>query len=167
MEPKRPFSLLEWLETPPAVREYIIALEQAFNNLTRQHQKLEERVEKLENRLTRNSRSSNKPPSSDSPFQKGKDKGGSVEAEGKEEDRAKGPEKKESKKKKKRNRGAQKGHKGHKQELLEPTHVILLKPERCSCGCIHFDENLMEPFYTHQQIELPEIKMDLNSTLLF
>ena len=50
---------------------------------------------------------------------------------------------------------------------MEPTQVIPLKPERCSCGCQEFDERSMKPIYIHQQIELPEIKMNVNHIMLY
>ena len=174
METKRPFTLLQWLDTPPAVQHYIIAIEQAIEKLSehqqgvekiqqgteKQQRELEKRIEKLEARLKKNSKNSNKPPSTDDPFQKARDKGSPEDPADKGDAQEKSLEKKEAKKKK-RKRGAQKGHKGHQQQMLKPTDVIPLKPERCSCGCCHFDENGMEPFFTHQQIELPKINMDV------
>lgn len=136
MEVKRPFSEADWLATPEPVKRFI---EQTIRQYDEHIQQLEKRIEQLEARLDQNSQNSNKPPSSDSPFTKPN---------------------KESKKGK-RKRGARKGHKGHKQELLEPTEVIPLKPEACRCGNTCFSSNQLEPFYTHQVIELPEIKMDV------
>lgn len=136
MEVKRPFSEADWLATPEPVKRFI---EQTIRQYDEHIQQLEKRIEQLEARLDQNSQNSNKPPSSDSPFTKPN---------------------KESKKGK-RKRGARKGHKGHKQELLEPTEVIPLKPEACRCGNTCFSSNQFEPFYTHQVIELPEIKMNV------
>ena len=39
-------------------------------------------------------------------------------------------------------------------------------PECCPCGNQHFDSEKMELYHTHQQIELPEIKMDVIHYLL-
>jgi transposase len=103
--------------------------------------KLVKRVEELEARLGQNSQNSSRPPSSDSPYQR--DKRGS-----------KGTGKP----------GAKKGHKGHQQTLLTPTEVIPIPPKPCECGGQAF-ENL-RAFYTHQHIELPEIRMDITHFVL-
>ena len=100
---------------------------------------LEYRTEKLESSVNKNSQNSSKPPSSDSPFKKPKAK----------------------RKKSKRKRGAQKGHKGHQQNLLEPTQEVFILPEDCDCGCSALRPGTIKPYYTHQQIELPEIRMDV------
>lgn len=107
-----------------------------------------EYIESLEDRFNRNSRNSNQPPSSDPPFNKPK------------------KEPKTAKKKAKRKRGGQKGHKGHRQELVEPTRVTDVMPETCRCGNTHFPVSGMEPYYTHQVIELPEIRMDVTHFVL-
>jgi len=62
--------------------------------------------------------------------------------------------------KKNRKRG---GQKGPRQEMLEPTQRIPIRPETCACGNHHLALKKMKPFsvYTHQQIELPEIKVDV------
>ena len=135
MEIKRPFSTAEWLQTPEAVRSYIEMLEKNILLLSGTVAELKERTEKLEQRVNRNSQNSNQPPSADGPFKK--------------------PERK--KKKAKRKRGGQKGHRGHRQQLLDPTQVIPVRPGFCSCGNRKFDD--VEVFYTHQQIELPEIEL--------
>jgi len=135
MEIKRPFSTAEWLQTPEAVRSYIEMLEKSILQLSGNVAELTGRTEKLEQRVHRNSQNSNQPPSADGPFKK--------------------PERK--KKKRKRKRGGQKGHRGHRQPLLEPTKIVPVKPEVCSCGNQKFDH--VESFYTHQQIELPEIEL--------
>ena len=109
---------------------------------------LEKRLDELEDRLNRNSLNSNKPPSTDPPFSKPSKGNGS------------------GKKKKKRKKGGQKGHKGHRQELLEASRVVDLKPEACPCGNHHLPDHQMEPFYTHQVIELPKIQMDVSHFVL-
>lgn len=100
---------------------------------------LEQRLEQLEARLNRNSKNSNQPPSADSPFQK-------PAADGK-----KSPGKP----------GGHKGHKGHRHAFLAPTHELHYRPERCTgCGGTHFAD--LRVYYTHQQVELPEIKPDVS-----
>jgi transposase len=125
-----PFSRTDWDNTPKPVQEFNVYLVNKISEL--EHQILE-----LESRLNQNSQNSNRPPSSDSPYDKPSSK----------------------KKKKKRRAGAKKGHKGHKQIMLEPTKEKVIKPESCSCGNKDFPET--EPFYTHQEIELPKIEMDV------
>jgi transposase len=137
MEVKRPFPIFDWTATPESVKRYIQYLEQTMGSLSGKVEQLEKRTEKLEVQTRKNSQNSNKPPSSDSPFNKVKKKA----------------------KKSKRKKGAQKGHKGHKQLLLAPTEVIPITPQRCSCGNRHLDTEKMQPFYTHQHIELPQIQM--------
>lgn len=139
MQIKRPFSQLDWLSTPEPVRQYIVQLENAILRLQQQLDQLEKRTEKLEIRTKKNSQNSSKPPSSDSPYKKNKKKS----------------------KRSHRKKGAQKGHQGHRQAMIEPTDTIPIRPERCSCSNTKFDPETMAPFYIHQYIELPEIKMDV------
>ena len=75
MEPKRPFSLLDWAATPEPVKQYIEYLEQTIMAFVSRVQQLEKRIEQLEVKTKQNSQNSNKPPSSDSPFKKPKNKG--------------------------------------------------------------------------------------------
>ena len=140
MEVKRPFSEADWLATPKPVRLYVEQLEQTVIALAAKVEQLEKRIEQLEAGSKKNSQNSSKPPSSDSPYEK--------------------PKRRKTKKKK-RKKGAQKGHKGHRQEMLPPTEQKLIVPEKCSCGNTELVAGKMEPFHTHQQIELPEIKMDV------
>jgi transposase len=156
MEVKRPFSEADWLATPKPVRDYVEYLEKIFiqhaehtQRLEAVQKQLEKRLEELEARLNRNSLNSNKPPSTDPPFNKPSKESG------------------QGKKKKKRKKGGQKGHKGHKQELLEASRVVDLKPESCPCGNHHLPSHGMEPFYTHQVIELPKIQMDVTHFVLY
>jgi len=139
MEAKRPFNKLSWLTTPEPVREYIIELERIVFNLQRQLNKLEQRITQLETRANQNSQNSSKPPSSDGPSKKPKKRS----------------------KKSKRKRGAQKGHKGHQQQMLAPSHIENLFPEKCVCGQLDLDRKSIEPYYTHQHIELPEIELNV------
>jgi len=154
MEVKRPFTDADWLATPEPVRRYIEHLEQ----VTKEHRSLleqqQQRIERIESRMNRDSQNSNQPPSSDAPFKKPKKKA----------------------KKSKRKKGGQKGHEGHRQELLEPSRVVALKPESCPCGNhdqaspwlrpTSWDPSGMEPFYVHQVIELPEIQLDITHYVL-
>ena len=50
--------------------------------------------------------------------------------------------------------------------MLEPNKSYRLVPERCTCGNTTFDQQKMQPFYTHQHIELPKIKMDVTHFIL-
>ena len=102
---------------------------------------LKKRLDELEVKLNKDSSNSSKPPSSDKPYKK-------KSIKGEKESRA----------------GAKKGHKGHRQVLLEPTKTEELKPQVCSCGCTDFLN--LQPYYTHQQIELPEIKLDVLHLIL-
>ena len=56
-----PFSEEEWAQTPPTVREFVLAL-------IAHVQELETEVSALRERVNRNSRNSAKPPSSDGPM---------------------------------------------------------------------------------------------------
>ena len=129
-----PISEEDWKQTPPAVRALVLYQNELITQLIK-------RVEELEAKLGQNSQNSNRPPSSDPPYQK---------------------QKRESKGSGKP--GAKKGHKGHRQSLLPPTKVVPVPPNPCDCGCQEF-ENL-NVFYTHQHIELPEIEMQVTHFLL-
>jgi transposase len=71
-----------------------------------------------------------------------------------------------SRKRKRKKRGGQKGHKGFRQQLLEPTQVLKIKPQRCGCGNQGFSPQSLQPYYTHQYIELPKIKVDVTHLVL-
>jgi transposase len=103
---------------------------------------LTKRVDELEARLNRNSSNSNQPPSSDSPYRKATDNS-----------------------KEKRKGGGKKGRKGHRQKLLEATDSRNIPPDRCQCGCSRFDH--LQPYYTHQHIELPQIIMEVIHFVLY
>lgn len=145
MDIKRPFSESDWLATPEPVRQYIEQLEQTVVELLAQVQLHDKRIRQLEERLNKDSHNSNKPPSSDSPYRQPRQK---------------------SKNKKRKKRGGQKGHKGHRQQLLEPNQVVNIKPQRCGCGCESVAPQSLKPYYTHQYIELPEIRMDVSHLVL-
>ena len=144
MAPTRTFSDLDWHLTPETVRQYILALERALFDTQKQLQSHEVRIEKLEIQTQKDSTNSSKPPSSDSPFKR--------------------PERKRPKSK--RAKGGQKGHKAHQQQTLEPTRVVELLPERCTCGCDDFSSRPLQPFHTHQHIELPPIQLDITRYVL-
>lgn len=110
--------------------------------LTEQIATLNKRVEELESKLSRNSSNSSRPPSSDEPFKK--------KPSGEKTGKA----------------GGKKGHKGHRQVLLEPTEVKELLPGTCSsCGSADFTD--LTSYYTHQWIELPEIRPEVLHLILF
>jgi transposase len=141
---QRPFSQLDWHQTPEMVRQYILYLERTIHDLQQQLKSHEQRIEKLEVQTQKNSHNSSKPPSSDPPFTRQKRK----------------------QKKSKRPKGGQKGHEPHQQQLLDPTESHWLMPEPCTCGHSEFDPKQMRPFYVHQHIELPEIKMNVSHFIL-
>ena len=72
MEIKRPFSEADWHATPEPVRLYVEQLEQTVIALVAKVEQLEKRIEQLESKSKKNSQDSNKPPSSDSPYEKPK-----------------------------------------------------------------------------------------------
>ena len=144
MERKRPFSQIDWATTPQPVKQYIIYLEQTIDTLVARVEQLEKRIEQLEVRTKEDSQNSSKPPSSDNPFKK--------------------PQKKA--KKGKRKRGGQKGHKGHQQQMLSPKDEKMILPGICKCGRYDLSPDTIEPYYTHQHIELPEIQMDVTHFIL-
>ena len=118
-----PFSREVWDHLSPEVQAYLLTMER--------------RIAELEARLNRNSKNSNQPPSTDSPFQKASS----------------------SETKAPRKPGGRKGHKGHRHAFLAPDRVVNHFPTHCACGGSDF-ENL-SVYYTHQQVELPEIKPDV------
>ena len=66
MKPSRPpesLSQSDWQQTPPTVQAYLLNLHQRLVQLQQQ-------IERLQNRLQRTAKTSDKPPSSDSPFQR-------------------------------------------------------------------------------------------------
>jgi len=141
---ERPFSKSDWLATPEPVRRYVESLEQRVEQLETTVAQLIKRIEQLESRLNQNSQNSSKPPSSDPPFQR--------------------PEL--GSKKSKRRRGGQKGHVGHRQQLLDPSEVMIVEPGRCACGCERRRSGSLRTYYTHQWIELPEIQMQVKHVVL-
>jgi transposase len=98
-------------------------------------------IAELEARLSQTSSNSNRPPSSDSPYAQRTARAG---MQGRP--------------------GAKPGHAGHCQALLPATEVLAVKPEACPCGQREFPET--PPYYTHQVIELPEIRMAVTHVVL-
>lgn len=137
MKPDRPISDTDWKATAEPVRQYIVSLEDELRELKTQN-------EKLEKQKRQNSANSSKPPSSDPPYSKIKRK--KTECG--------------------RNPGGQKGHPGHGQSLLIANNTQNVMPEACCCGHHSTDWDNLQPYHTHQHIELPEIKMDITHFVL-
>jgi transposase len=140
----RPFSESDWLATPQPVRRYVESLEQRIEQLETTVALLVKRIEQLESRLNENSQHSSKPPSSDPPYQRAE----------------------RGSKKSKRRRSGQKGHVGHRQQLLDPSEIMIVHPGRCAYGCERRRAGSLRSFYTHQWIELPEIRMQVKHVVL-
>jgi len=115
--------------------------------LLKENARLAKRVEQLDANAKKDSSNSSKPPSSNNPYQNKDSKQGTAEDKGK----CKKP-------------GGKLGHTGHRQALLKPTHTEPCKPEKCGCGCTDFQGTT--PFYTHQVLELPEIKLNVTHFIL-
>jgi hypothetical protein len=86
-----PFTPQDWEHTPTAVQAYVRTLHEELTQLRA-------RVEALEARLTQNSTTSHRPPSSDSPYQKPRQRSTTTP----------------------RKAGGKPGHPGHRQALLPP-----------------------------------------------
>ena len=127
--------------TPPVILTLLEYLLQENMALKKQGEAQGRQIEELRARLNLNSGNSSRPPSTDSPYKS----------------KETGKEKKKS--------GAKKGHKGHRQTLLTPTETKIIQPEICSCGNGEMVD--LTPYYTHQEIELPEIKMDVTHFVLY
>ncbi|MGE3541541.1 MAG: IS66 family transposase [Candidatus Tectimicrobiota bacterium] len=136
-----PFSQTEWDHTPGAVQAHLLTLHTQLLALQQQQQQLQQQVDTLQGRLNTTSKTSRKPPSSDSPFQK--------------------PTRRISAGK----RGARKGHPGSGPTLLPPTAVQDLYPQPCACGHGALDAPTL--YHTHQVIELPPIEMEIRHFLLY
>ncbi len=106
---------------------------------------LTQRVSKLEEQISKNSRNSSKPPSTD----------GLNKPKGKK--KTKSLRKKTGKK-----QGGQKGHKGHHLEKAEtPDHIIPLTPTSCPCGVDHLADVPVSAYDNRQVFELPEPKLEV------
>jgi transposase len=118
------------------------AVQDYIQSLHQQIKHLQKQVDTLQGRVKKTSHTSSKPPSSDSPF-----------------DKPKRPPRQSSGK-----RGGRKGHSGTGPTLLSPTEVHLIAPGPCACG--HGELGSLEPYYTHQVVELPPIKLDIQHFVL-
>ena len=118
----------------------MLTLQTQLGALQQQHHQLQHQVDTLQGRLDKTSKTSSKPPSSDSPFTK--------------------PMRRPSSGK----RGARKGHPGAGATLLAPTDVQYVYPAPCACG--HGDLGTPTLYHTHQVIELPPMALDITHFLL-
>ena len=121
------------LNTPWLMLGYVHALHGEI-------QTLRERIEQLEAKLKQDSTNSNKPPSSDNPFTKGKESAP-------------------------KSAKAKKTRKGTRQQCLRPTQITEIFPGKCTCGCGNLTD--IEPYYIHQVVELPEIELDVTHIILY
>ena len=124
----------DWENTPASVQGVIIMF-------WRDNQTLKEQVEKLQERVNKNSQNSSKPPSSDSPQKRSYPK----------------PEPSGEKK------GGRKGHHGHGRKLKpleEVSRVVKSLPTVCKdCGALLLGEDNQPE--RHQVSELPKIKPEI------
>lgn len=90
-----PFPRQDWEQTPPAVQAYLRTVCDALGQL-------QERVDTLEARLQQNSTTSHRPPSSDSPYKKPRQRTTATTP---------------------RKAGGKPGHPGHRPVLLPPTTI--------------------------------------------
>jgi transposase len=131
-----------WEHTPLVVQHLVVQFLAIIQQQTGRIQVLEARLAELEARVQQRSHNSNRPPSSNPPYEKRPTRPG---LRGKP--------------------GAKPGHPGHQQALLAPTEVIEVKPAACACGqtaCLD-----TTPYYTHQVIERPEIPMHVRHVVLY
>jgi transposase len=120
--------------------ERVVKLEAQNAALVTQNATLEKRIVELEMKLNQKSTNSNKPPSSDSPFEEK-------------------PRVSEQKDKAKRSR------KGCSRKRLEPTATYHVMPGVCTCGSTSHGE--AKPYHTHQVVELPEIELEVEEFILY
>src|SRR5918911_4477106 len=126
-----PFSHDDWEHTPPAVRAHVAGLQSHVDQLQQQIDTLQQQINTLQDRLHQTSKTSHKPPSSDSPFTKPQGRTSSGK------------------------RGARHGHPGTGPTMLAATEVRHVYPAPCACG--PFDLKAATPYHTHQVVELPPI----------
>ena len=119
----------DWQQTPPSVQTLVVTLLK--------------RLEAVEARLTQDSTTSQRPPSTDSPYTKARKAPGDAP---------------------RRKAGGQPGHPGHRQALLVPTETRVLPPPQCTCG--HTALTGTRAYHTHQVIELPAIQMAVTHLVL-
>ena len=119
---------------PSSCRKWSSSASPSSSSRQRGFQALEARIAELEARVQQRAHTSDRPPSSDPPYEKRPTRAG---PHGKP--------------------GAKPGHPGHQPALLAPPEVIEVKPSACACGqtaCLDTRASS-----THQVIELPEIPM--------
>ena len=131
----------DWQATPAAVKQDFIRLEEITLHLQQQWKQLENQTTPVTIRMTKNSTNSDKPPSTDNPY------------------RTRPPKSNNNGRP-----GAKTGHQGQRQKLSAPTKTVPLFPDTCQCGSEKFND--CEPFYVHQEIELPEIQLEITQFLL-
>ncbi len=134
-------SIEDWEKTPIAVKKLVVQLSEKIEQLEQKLRELEKSNQELKEKVNRNSKNSNSPPSSDWPQ----------------------VEKKKSKKTRGKKRGGQPGHQGHRRELYpveECEKVIDYYPRRCKCcGEELFGEDKTP--YRHQVVEIPPVKLQI------
>jgi transposase len=129
-----PLEAASWVQTPLIVCPWVVHLLAVIEQQAG-------RIAALEARVSQNARNSDRPPSSDPPYEQRTARAG---MQGRP--------------------GAKPGHPGHRQALLAPTEVIAVNPRACACGQREFPETT--PYYTHQTVELPEIQMQVTHMVL-
>ena len=138
----------DWAATPESVQVLVYTLmavveemQQTVPSLQGQIGQLQGRIAQLEEQLSKNSRNSSKPPSSDPP----------------------GMKKPPAKAKSQRGRGGQKGHVGKGRSLKPPeevTRFVECKPTSCQqCGTLLMGEDPQPQ--RHQVCELPPIEPEI------
>lgn len=137
-EARRPLPLEIWGTLSASVQEYIQALQV-------QVQQLEGQVKELKARLGQNSQNSSRPPSSDSPRQKGPKKDKTPSG---------------------RKGGGQPGHPGRHRALYslgQVDEVVTLYPQQCDhCGESLAGAPPRGKIWRHQVVELPEVKVKVS-----
>jgi transposase len=139
MNVERPFPPELWEHIPAAVQAYIRALEARVTALEMAVQRLEATVQRLTERVQQDSRTSARPPSSDSPQ--------ALAQRPRREPTGRRP-------------GGQPGHEGHTRALVpleEVDGVVPVKPERCR-RCQHRLHGEDAQPQRHQVTEIPLMK---------
>ena len=141
LKEEQKISIEDWEKTPIAVKELVVQLSEKIEQLEQKLRELEKSNQELTEKVNRNSKNSNSPPSSDLPQ----------------------VEKKKSKKTRGKKRGGQPGHQGHRRELYpieECEKVIDYSPSRCKCCGEELIGEDKTP-YRHQVVEIPPIKLQI------
>jgi transposase len=114
----------DWQQPPPSVRTLVLTLRK--------------RLAAVAARLTQDATTSQRPPSTDSPYTKAR------------KPAADAP---------RRKAGGPPGHPGHRQALVAPTETRVRTPQHCAWG--HIALTGPRPYHTSQVIELPAIQLDV------